>query len=98
MRVTIISELPGVNQGMYDQVARELGDPKQWGVISHIAGPVENGWRVIEVWESEEKLHQFFQNERVQRVFQQAHIPPVRPAIFPVYRMVGVEDLQDKAL
>lgn len=91
MNVAVIADTPGVSQAQYEQVSRDLGEPKQWGVISHIAGPIEGGWRVVEVWESKEALQRFFQNERVQQAFQQAGIPPVHPVVFPVYRMVSAE-------
>ena len=29
------------------------------GCQVHIAGPIENGWRVITVWDSEERFQQF---------------------------------------
>ncbi len=98
MRVTVIADNPGVSQVQYEQVSQELGDPKKWGILVHIAGPVEGGWRVIEVWESEEALQRFFGNETVQRAFQKAGIPPIHPVISPVFRMVDVESTWEKSL
>ena len=35
----------------------ELGE----GQIAHIAAPTDGGWRVVDVWESEEAFHKFAQ-------------------------------------
>ena len=29
------------------------------GLVAHVAGPVEGGWRIIDVWESEEHQRRF---------------------------------------
>ena len=29
------------------------------GLLAHVAGPVTDGWRIVDVWESEEKYQRF---------------------------------------
>jgi hypothetical protein len=61
MAVVIVNEMEGGSQDLYDQVnpkVMEGGDLPD-GCQLHIAGPYENGWRVITVWESEERFQQF---------------------------------------
>ncbi|MFF5707589.1 hypothetical protein [Streptomyces sp. NPDC012756] len=65
MAVIVTFDLPGAGQELYDEViarvtggkgfARfaDVGDP---GLLFHAAGPVDGGFRVTEVWESEEAL------------------------------------------
>ncbi|SED16828.1 hypothetical protein [Streptomyces sp. TLI_105] len=65
MAVIVTFDLPGAGPELYDTViARvtegrgftrfaDVGNP---GLVSHAAGPVEGGFRVTEVWESEEAL------------------------------------------
>jgi hypothetical protein len=61
MAVVIVNEMDGGSQEMYDQVNPKVmeGGTLPEGCQLHIAGPIENGWRVITVWESEERFQQF---------------------------------------
>jgi hypothetical protein len=61
MAVVIVNEMDGGSQEMYDQVNPKVmeGGNLPEGCQLHIAGPIENGWRVITVWESEEQFQQF---------------------------------------
>jgi hypothetical protein len=61
MSVVIVNEIEGGNQEMYDQVNPKVmeGGNLPDGCQLHIAGPIENGWRVITVWESEDRFQQF---------------------------------------
>jgi hypothetical protein len=42
--------LPGFSADAYARVRRELGDEPFDGLVVHLAGPCEGGWRVIQVW------------------------------------------------
>ena len=68
MPVLMIHESPGGTREQYEEVGRRLTDGKglnsleSWpaeGVLSHVAGPTDSGWRVIDVWESEEAFQRF---------------------------------------
>ena len=60
MAIVVVNEIEGGSQDLYDEVnPRVMGDGLPEGCKAHIAGPVENGWRVISVWESEEKFQSF---------------------------------------
>ena len=61
MAVVIVNEIDGGSQEMYDQVNPKVmeGGRLPEGCQLHIAGTIENGWRVITVWESEERFQQF---------------------------------------
>jgi hypothetical protein len=70
MAVGFLFEAPGMTQEQYDQLMRGLnlaqaGADWPQGLISHAAGPMEGGWRVIDIWESEELARQFFQSRLV---------------------------------
>lgn len=47
-------EFDGVGQEQYDGVIRDLalGGKTGSGGVVEAAGPVEGGWRVVDVWES----------------------------------------------
>jgi hypothetical protein len=85
--VALMVDNPAGSQEAYEQIRAELGLEKPAGGIFHIAGPSPNGgWRVIEVWESEEEANRFFQN-RFFPVLQSLGIagPPPRREVWPVH-------------
>jgi hypothetical protein len=61
MAVVIVNEMEGANHDLYDEVTPKVmvGGNLPDGCQLHIAGPYENGWRVITVWDSEERFQQF---------------------------------------
>jgi heme-degrading monooxygenase HmoA len=83
MAVCLVHDAPGVTRAQYEQVFNEVtADGPPQGVRSHVAGATENGWCVVEVWESREALDRFFQ-ERLQQALQRAGIGG-QPRIFEV--------------
>ena len=55
MAVAMMVDNPEGSQETYDRVRERLGLERPGGGILHVAGPSPNGgWRVIEVWDSEE--------------------------------------------
>jgi hypothetical protein len=61
MAVVIVNEIEGGSQDLYDQVNPKVmpGDTLPDGCQAHIAGPIDKGWRVITVWDSEDQFQQF---------------------------------------
>jgi hypothetical protein len=60
MAVAMLVDNPEGSQETYDKVRERLGLERPAGGIFHVAGPSPNGgWRVIEVWESEEDAKRF---------------------------------------
>ena len=88
MAVGLIFEVPGVTQEQYDTASQQVdaGGPMK-GCLVHVAGPMEGGWRVIEVWESQEDADRFFR-ERLQPVLERVGIPLVEPKVFPVHNIM----------
>jgi hypothetical protein len=48
----------------YERLAAALGDDVPAGLIVHVAGPTDSGFRIIDVWESQEAWERF-RNERL---------------------------------
>ena len=44
---------------LYERVSAALIDPAPSGLILHVAGPTEEGFRIIAVWENEEAWNDF---------------------------------------
>jgi hypothetical protein len=85
--VALMLDNPEGSQETYEQIRAELGLEKPAGGIFHIAGPSPNGgWRVIEVWESEEEADRFFQ-ERFFPALQTLGIsgPVLERELWPVH-------------
>jgi heme-degrading monooxygenase HmoA len=78
----------GMNATQYDRVTALVGaassPPK--GLILHAAGPSSNGWRVFNLWTSEQAF-QDFQRDHLETAFKQAGIT-MRPHVdfYPVYK------------
>ncbi len=81
MPVAVIVDNPQGSQEMYEKVRGQLGLEAPAGGIFHAAGPSPNGgWRVLEVWESEEDAGRF-RDERLFPAFDAAGVP--RPQSSP---------------
>lgn len=71
MAVIVISDVRGQTPQGYDGMLAMLNEALKQapGFILHASHPVENGWRVIEVWRSQDDATRFFA----------AHVAPKLP-------------------
>lgn len=63
MPVLMIAEVPNLTEEIYGGLVGQLMPPMRAskGFISHAGGPSPTGgWRVVEVWESEEDSQKWF--------------------------------------
>ena len=86
MKVAMLVDNPEGSQETYDRVRERLGLERPGGGIFLGAGHSPNGgWRVIEVWESEEDAKRFVA-ERLLPAFEAVGAPaPPPPELWPVY-------------
>jgi hypothetical protein len=85
--VAVVIDNPEGSQEIYEKVRAQLGLDRPAGGIFHLAGPIPSGgWRVLEVWESEEDARRF-REDRLLPAFDAAGIPrpDVRPEFWPVH-------------
>jgi hypothetical protein len=84
--VGLIMTFPGVTEAQYYAVLEQLdlGGRLPHGGISHAAGPIEGGWRVVDVWESEETFETFFR-EKLEQAMQNAGVPTPDVETWQVY-------------
>jgi heme-degrading monooxygenase HmoA len=84
MAVGIIFDGVGVSRDQYERVFNEVAPNRERapGMLTHHAGPTEDGFCVIETWESPEALQQFF-TERLGAALARAGIP-VQPKVFEI--------------
>ena len=65
MAVVVENRMEGGSQEMYEQVSPKVMPEGQLpeGCQLHLAGPIDEGWRVITVWESEDQFKDFLDNK-----------------------------------
>jgi hypothetical protein len=80
MAVALVVDNPHGSQEIYERVREIIGlEQEPAGGICHLAGPrPEGGWRVIEVWESEEDARRFI-SERVLPAMEAVGAQPPGP-------------------
>ena len=83
---------PEGTQEQYDAAAGQLGiDSTNLpdGAVLHVAGPSPTGgWRVVEVWESEDQA-QKFDEETLLPLLAQVGVERPEPATWQVHNLVG---------
>lgn len=87
MAIAMMVDNPHGSQEVYERVRELIGLDRPAGGIFHVAGPSPNGgWRVIEVWESEEAANRFFQ-ERFRPALEAVGVPgpPPAPEFWPAH-------------
>jgi hypothetical protein len=84
--VGMIMTFPGVTQEQYEAVLQQLnlGGRMPPGGIFHAAGPIEGGWRVVDVWETQEAFD-IFLREKLEQAMQNAGMAPPEVEVWPVY-------------
>ena len=92
MAVVVVNEIEGGNQELYEQVNPKVMPNGQLpdGCQVHIAGPIENGWRVITVWDSDEQFQQFRNETLLPAIREAAGEGRIAPNITsdPVHRLI----------
>jgi hypothetical protein len=95
MPIGVIFEFPGsASRSKYEQSVKlilkgrrkKLADWPVKGVLTHIAGPMPGGWRVVDVWQSRAAFNRF--GKKLRPVLTKVGIKGVRPKIFPLTRFI----------
>jgi len=96
MPVVLVHQGPTITQERYDEAIRRLTGGKSrvestadWpvdGLLVHAAGQGEHGFRVIDVWESEDACRRF--GDRLMPILQEVGIKD-EPEMYPTYAFVS---------
>lgn len=89
MSIRVVMQIPGMSAAQYEAVRAAVGHELQPGALLHLAGPVENGWQIVEVWESPEAMGAFFQSPKLGAALQATGLTPAQPIISPVHTHVA---------
>ena len=92
MAVVVVNEMHGANQEIYDEVSPKVMPEGQLpdGCKAHIAGPIDDGWRVITVWDSEDQFQRFRDEALIPTLQDTGHGDRIAPSITTgeVYRFL----------
>jgi len=96
MSVVAVFQSPSLTQGQYEESVRRLTggksrmeSPSDWpveGLLAHVAGEGPNGFRVVDVWESEDAMRRF--GDVLMPILQELGID-VQPEIYPAHAFVS---------
>jgi hypothetical protein len=94
--VVAVFQSPSLTQERYDESVRRLTggksrleSPADWpveGLLAHIAGQGESGFRVVDVWESEDAFRRF--GETLMPILQEIGVEG-QPEIYPTHTFVS---------
>ena len=95
MAIVAVFESPSLTQQKYEESARRvtgkprLASPADWpvaGLLAHVAGQGAKGFRVVDVWESEEAFRRF--GEKLMPVLKALGVEG-QPDIYPAHTFVS---------
>jgi hypothetical protein len=96
MAVVLVHQGPSLTQEKYDEVVRRFGggrgrmeSPSDWpveGLLSHAAGQAPSGFRVVDVWESEEAVQRF--GDVLMPILQEIGVTE-EPEVYPAHAFVS---------
>ncbi len=89
MALAILAEVPDLTREQYELVVKnvnESGSPA--GALFHAGGPIEQGYRIVEVWETREAADAFYSSKRYREAAQAS---PTEPKIIMTWPVYGVD-------
>jgi|SRR3990170_2091317 len=89
MAVAMLLEWADMGESKYSKLIENLtlGGSMYTGAILHLAGPADGGWRVVDVWESQEAFDRFFA-DKLQDAVQATGIAPPSVQTWPVHAIM----------
>ena len=86
MAVRATVDFAGVTRAQYERLndALDIAAPPP-GLLVHTCGPTDEGWRIVDVWESEEAFQRF--GEVIGPILQEVGFPG-EPRVSPLHNFV----------
>lgn len=96
MAIVAVFQSPSLTQAKYEESARQLTGgrprlekPADWpveGLLAHAAGQGPNGFRVVDVWESEQAFQRF--GEKLMPILKTIGVEG-QPEVYPAHTFVS---------
>ena len=96
MAIVAVFQSPSLTQATYEESVRRLTggrtrlvSPTDWpveGLLVHVAGQGPNGFRVVDVWQSEEAFQRF--GEKLMPILKAISVEG-QPEIYPAHTLVS---------
>ena len=89
MAVAILFDIPRARRSQYDAVIRKLQDAGEGappGRLYHVAGPTQDGWRIVDVWDSQVHFERFGQT--LMPILEETGFPSFEPEPWPVHNVI----------
>ena len=89
MAIGFIFELPGATAAQYDSLmdTMKLNGAMGEGGLSHMAAPMDGGWRVVDLWESQAAFDKFF-SEKLGPALQSTGLPVPNITVLDVHNYI----------
>lgn len=90
MAIAMLAEIADLTREQYEQVVKTVnqsGSPA--GALVHAGGPIEGGYRVIEVWDTREAADAFYNSDAYQAA---AAASPTQPTIIMTWPIYGLDN------
>ncbi len=89
MALAMVAEIPDLTPGEYERVVRKVNEQgAPVGANFHAGGPIEGGYRVVEVWESPEAAEAFYSSDLLKEA--SAGLP--QPKVLMTWPVHGLDD------
>jgi hypothetical protein len=90
MAVGFMFEVQGGTSAQYDHIMADLNVAENpiVGLLSHTAGPMEGGWRVIDIWENDGAFETFV-STRLQGAIERSGMPEPKLTRFDVHNFMA---------
>ena len=95
MPIVLVHQGPGLTKESYEEAVRRLSGKTRlestadWpveGILAHAAGEAEGGFRVVDVWDSEEAARRF--GETLVPILQEVGVE-AQPEMYPAHTFVS---------
>jgi hypothetical protein len=92
MAAHLIATVRGGTIDQYDEASAKLmGSGMPAGLLHHVCVPTDDGFMVIETWESEKALEDFTGSERFQQTLAGTGMPMPELQVRPVHNLQASE-------
>lgn len=86
-------DMPGTDEATQRRVDAEIGSEPIPGLIAHVSGPMPGGWRVVDIWETQDQQIEFQNTRLMPAVMRATEGQPAPSRPFETYEVTGLDAL-----